>query len=327
MATLPQDEIDAALAGDLSAWHQDGDAITREVAARTFLQGITLVQQVAEAAEAMNHHPDIDVRYTTLTFTLSTHSEGGLTAKDLDLAGEIDRLVADAESRRDRRQPRTRDLAGSATWSDSSTPWAPRPAEVSGRAGLRGVGHLDEPAGLDVVDVAVDRDAGRHQRVVADPLDVLGDAGGVVRDRQEVDVVARVGAGPLADVGEAVGAELGGLQAARQQAPDHVVGEELHAAVGVVDHEPLRRAEQLVGDHQGADRVVAGAAAGVADHVGVALGQAGVLGRVEAGVHAGQDGEAAGRGKGQVGLVAERGGVRLVGRQDLVVDAHGCSLR
>ena len=93
MATLPQDEIDAALAGELSAWHQDGNAITREVQASSFLEGITLVQHVAEAAEAMNHHPDIDVRYTTLTFTLSTHSEGGITAKDLDLAGRIDQLA------------------------------------------------------------------------------------------------------------------------------------------------------------------------------------------------------------------------------------------
>ncbi|CAN5552426.1 4a-hydroxytetrahydrobiopterin dehydratase [soil metagenome] len=93
MATLPQDEVDAALAGDLSDWHQDGDAITREVQASTFLGGITLVQRVAEAAEALDHHPDIDVRYTTVTFTLSTHSEGGITAKDLDLAAQIDRLA------------------------------------------------------------------------------------------------------------------------------------------------------------------------------------------------------------------------------------------
>ena len=93
MPTLPQDEVDAALAGDLSAWHQEGDAITREVQASSFLEGIALVQRVAEAAEAMNHHPDIDVRYTTLTFTLSTHSEGGITARDLDLAAQIDHLT------------------------------------------------------------------------------------------------------------------------------------------------------------------------------------------------------------------------------------------
>jgi 4a-hydroxytetrahydrobiopterin dehydratase len=93
MPTLTQDEVDAALAGDLSAWHQEGAAITREVKASSFLDGIALVQRVAEAAEVMNHHPDIDVRYTTLTFTLSTHSEGGITARDLDLAAQIDHLV------------------------------------------------------------------------------------------------------------------------------------------------------------------------------------------------------------------------------------------
>jgi 4a-hydroxytetrahydrobiopterin dehydratase len=95
MALLPQQEVDQALAGDLSAWSQQGDAITREVTASSFLAGISLVQRVAEAAESRDHHPDIDIRYTTLTFTLSTHSEGGLTAKDLELAGEIDRLAAD----------------------------------------------------------------------------------------------------------------------------------------------------------------------------------------------------------------------------------------
>ncbi len=83
MALLPREEIDQALSGDLSSWQiagDDGKAITREVEASSFLSGIKLVQQVAEAAESMNHHPDIDIRYTTLTFTLSTHSEGGLTA-------------------------------------------------------------------------------------------------------------------------------------------------------------------------------------------------------------------------------------------------------
>jgi 4a-hydroxytetrahydrobiopterin dehydratase len=96
MALLAQAEIDQALGGELSAWQLTGtdrDAITREVQVGSFLDGITLVQRVAEAAESMNHHPDIDIRYTTLTFTLSTHSEGGITANDLDLARQIDRLA------------------------------------------------------------------------------------------------------------------------------------------------------------------------------------------------------------------------------------------
>jgi 4a-hydroxytetrahydrobiopterin dehydratase len=94
-ALLPREEIDAALAGDLAGWHvsgEDGGSITREVEVSSFLAGIKLVVQVAEAAEELDHHPDIDIRYTTLRFTLSTHSAGGLTARDLELAGRIDRL-------------------------------------------------------------------------------------------------------------------------------------------------------------------------------------------------------------------------------------------
>ena len=97
MALLPKDEVDRALQGDLSAWHvsgESGEALTRDVQAPSYLEGIAIVQRVAEAAEAMDHHPDIDIRYTTLTFTLSTHSEGGLTAKDVELAGQIDRLAS-----------------------------------------------------------------------------------------------------------------------------------------------------------------------------------------------------------------------------------------
>jgi 4a-hydroxytetrahydrobiopterin dehydratase len=93
MALLTQEEIDKALSGDLPGWSQDGNEISRSVTAPSFMAGIALVQEVAEAAEAMNHHPDIDIRWTTVTFTLSTHSEGGLTGNDLKLAGDIDRLA------------------------------------------------------------------------------------------------------------------------------------------------------------------------------------------------------------------------------------------
>ncbi|HSJ18960.1 MAG TPA: 4a-hydroxytetrahydrobiopterin dehydratase [Nocardioidaceae bacterium] len=90
---LSQDEIDRALSTELPQWRQKGDAITRSVKASSFMAGIRLVQQVAEVAEDLDHHPDIDIRWTTVTFTLSTHSAGGLTAKDLRLAGDIDRLA------------------------------------------------------------------------------------------------------------------------------------------------------------------------------------------------------------------------------------------
>ena len=90
---LTQEEVDRALAHELSAWHQDGDAIARSVTAASFMDGIGLVQRVAEVAEDLDHHPDVDIRWTTVTFRLSTHSAGGLTMKDLRLAGDIDRLV------------------------------------------------------------------------------------------------------------------------------------------------------------------------------------------------------------------------------------------
>jgi 4a-hydroxytetrahydrobiopterin dehydratase len=93
MPVLPEEEVDRALAGDLSAWSRSGDAITRTVKAPSFMDGVTLVRRVAEVAESMDHHPDIDIRYTSLTFTLSTHSEGGVTTKDLDLARRIDDLA------------------------------------------------------------------------------------------------------------------------------------------------------------------------------------------------------------------------------------------
>jgi hypothetical protein len=84
----------------------------------------------------------------------------------------------------------------------------------------------------------------------------------------------------------------------------------------MTNHSP--GAQQLVGDHERADGIVAGPPAGVADHVGVTLAEAGVLGRVEPGVHAGEDGEPAGGGQGQLRLVTERGGVGLIGGEHFI---------
>jgi len=75
------------------AWDRVDAEITRTVECPSFPAAIALVQQVADEAERRDHHPDIDVRWRTLRFTLSTHSAGGLTQRDLDLADEIDRLA------------------------------------------------------------------------------------------------------------------------------------------------------------------------------------------------------------------------------------------
>ncbi|AYF72757.1 4a-hydroxytetrahydrobiopterin dehydratase [Nocardia yunnanensis] len=92
-AQLSDDDLAKALT-DLPEWTRQGDSITRTVEARSFLAGVELVRRVAAAAEAANHHPDIDIRWRRVTFTLSTHSAGGLTALDVALAHEIDRLHA-----------------------------------------------------------------------------------------------------------------------------------------------------------------------------------------------------------------------------------------
>jgi 4a-hydroxytetrahydrobiopterin dehydratase len=92
MAAMDDSEISQALQS-LPHWSRDGDSITRAVEAPSFLEGIDLVGVVARAAEAANHHPDIDIRWRTVTFTLSTHSEGGLTDNDFALAREIDDAV------------------------------------------------------------------------------------------------------------------------------------------------------------------------------------------------------------------------------------------
>ncbi|MBC7305218.1 MAG: 4a-hydroxytetrahydrobiopterin dehydratase [Nocardia sp.] len=92
IALLSDPELTIALA-TLPQWARDGDAITRTVQAESFLAGIETVRKVAVAAEAADHHPDIDIRWRTVRFTLSTHSAGGLTSLDVAMAHAIDDIV------------------------------------------------------------------------------------------------------------------------------------------------------------------------------------------------------------------------------------------
>jgi len=78
--------------GNLQGWSRRGDTITKTFQFRNFMTGINFVTAVAKAADAADHHPDIDIRYTKVTCTLSTHSAGGITQKDLDLAKQIERF-------------------------------------------------------------------------------------------------------------------------------------------------------------------------------------------------------------------------------------------
>jgi 4a-hydroxytetrahydrobiopterin dehydratase len=93
-ALLTDTQIDEALTR-LPEWRRDGDTIERKTELESFPHAIAVVNRVAEIAESVNHHPDIDIRWRTLTFRLSTHSDGGLTAKDTSLAGQIDEVIAD----------------------------------------------------------------------------------------------------------------------------------------------------------------------------------------------------------------------------------------
>ena len=93
MATKLSDiEIQRAL-GLRAGWTRRGNAITRTFEFPTFPAAIAFVDRVAEVAEHMDHHPDIDIRYTKVSCSLSTHSAGGITAKDFALAEAIDNSV------------------------------------------------------------------------------------------------------------------------------------------------------------------------------------------------------------------------------------------
>jgi 4a-hydroxytetrahydrobiopterin dehydratase len=78
--------------GKLAGWSRRGNSLTKTYVFATFPQGIEFVRRVADAAEKMDHHPDLDIRYTKVTCTLSTHSSGGITRKDLELARQIEDL-------------------------------------------------------------------------------------------------------------------------------------------------------------------------------------------------------------------------------------------
>ena len=91
---LQDDEVDRALA-DLPGWEPaDGtNAIRATIKLPDFATALRFVNAVGELAEAAQHHPDIDIRWNRVTLVLSTHSAGGLTAKDLDLARQIDDMT------------------------------------------------------------------------------------------------------------------------------------------------------------------------------------------------------------------------------------------
>jgi 4a-hydroxytetrahydrobiopterin dehydratase len=89
MAPLSDDEIERGLA-ELAGWRRDDDMIVRDYELPTFMGVIEAVREIAGLAEAADHHPDLDIRYRKLHVALTTHDEGGITRRDLELAGKIE---------------------------------------------------------------------------------------------------------------------------------------------------------------------------------------------------------------------------------------------
>lgn len=90
---LSAEAVDAALSERGINWERDGDALVKtEQRPQGFVGALAYVNKVGQLAEIANHHPDVDIRWDTVTLRLSTHSAGGLTEKDLELAAEIDKL-------------------------------------------------------------------------------------------------------------------------------------------------------------------------------------------------------------------------------------------
>ena len=97
MGKLSGQEIKQSLR-DLRDWKKKGGIISRTFQWKNFLGSIRFVNQVAKAAEKANHHPDIDIRWNKVKLQLTTHDQGGLTAKDIEMAKRCD-LLAQKNSR------------------------------------------------------------------------------------------------------------------------------------------------------------------------------------------------------------------------------------
>ena len=93
MAKLSPEKIEQELKS-LPGWEFKDNAISKLFRLKEFLEGIGFVNQVAQVAEADDHHPDIHINYTRVTFVCSTHTDGGVTEKDIKLAREIEKAFA-----------------------------------------------------------------------------------------------------------------------------------------------------------------------------------------------------------------------------------------
>jgi 4a-hydroxytetrahydrobiopterin dehydratase len=92
MAVLTDPEIQQALTS-LNGWQRNGTAIQRVLRFADFKQAMQFVNKIADAAEQANHHPDIDIRYNTVTMALVSHDSGGVTQRDVRMAETINKIA------------------------------------------------------------------------------------------------------------------------------------------------------------------------------------------------------------------------------------------
>ncbi len=91
MGLLSDSEIEARIS-EHPGWERRGDAIVKEFERGDFVGSVNFVRSLVEPAEEMGHHPDLKISWDTVTVSISTHSEGGVTAADFELATKIDAL-------------------------------------------------------------------------------------------------------------------------------------------------------------------------------------------------------------------------------------------
>ena len=92
MALLDDDEIERRLE-TVPEWRREGDSIRREYKFEDFQASVDFLNRITPPAEEMNHHPDVSISWNRVECTLSTHSMGGLTEDDFELAARIDSLA------------------------------------------------------------------------------------------------------------------------------------------------------------------------------------------------------------------------------------------
>lgn len=92
LALLDDEDIEKRLSG-LDGWERQGDAIVKRFDRGDFTGAVAFVDSLVEPANTANHHPDVAISWSEVTVTISTHSEGGLTAADFDLAMTVDGLA------------------------------------------------------------------------------------------------------------------------------------------------------------------------------------------------------------------------------------------